>query len=217
MLDLVLPDTNIWLDIVRARAIGTGKNAAPTTSAADAAHLSQLVAQQRVEVGVLHIVRIELQRNHERVIGEARSAYRETRNRLARLQVDALSPTALSPDKLLADDDLIYEQLLAQASRIDDCEADRAGAEARYAERRAPAHKGNPKMHDSHVLEAALRLARDREPGTTWLVTRNTTEFESAKQALLPQLKQEYDDAGLEHARNLRQYLGVRGYLAQQS
>ena len=211
MVDLVLPDTNVWLDIVRARAT-SGGTAAPASAAQDAMLLSQLVADGLAGVGLLHVVDLECQRNYGSAVTTARNELRHTRKRLARLGVEALPPAALDVDRLLANDELVYEQLMAQAEMFEPSAEDQVRAEARWAQRRVPAHRGGSNANDSHTLEAALRISRGRAPGTTWLVTRNTSDFEEAGQ-LHGDLDPEYEAAGLRHGRSLRDFLADGGHL----
>lgn len=212
MLDLLIPDTNVLLDVVRARAVAHGNVPAPATTPQDASLVSRLVAAGELRVGLLPLVQVELTRNIEIVMQDARRNYRELVNRLARLRLGALPPSALKAGQLIANDKLIVDQLVAQADPLSDDEEDLRRAEKRYARRRPPAHAGKSSTHDSRVLEGALRAARTREPGTTWLVTRNTTEFEMDGRLHL-ELQSEYDDAGLSHARSWRDYLSEKQLL----
>jgi len=206
VVDLLIPDANILLDVVRGRAVGEGKNPPSASSAQDASHVSELVRAGELRVGLHPLVDIEYERNVDTAIRAAQQGYKEIVKRLVRLRLPALPADALKAEQLLDNDKLIAEQMRAQAETLEHVDEDRIRAEARYAQRRPPAHKGNSKTHDSRILEGALRIARSRDPGTTWLATRNTTEFEEHGE-LHPQLKREYEEAGLVHARSLRECL----------
>lgn len=209
MVDLLIPDTNVLLDVLRARAVSQGQNPAPGTSAEDATHISRLVASSDVRVGIPHLVAIEYERNVEMVIRTALHGYQEIANRLARLGIPELPSNAIKAEQLLANDKLAAEQLMAQAETLEEHEEDLRRADDRYRQRRPPAHLGKSTTHDSRVLETALRVARTREHTTTWLLTRNTTEFEQDGE-LLPELRDEYEEAGLSHARSWRGYLALK-------
>lgn len=211
MVDLVIPDTNAWLDVVRARAVSQGQAPAPSSSAEDASRISRLVAAGELRVGLHPLVALEYERNLDNVVTTARQSYRETVKRLSRLGVPELPPDVLKPEHLLANDQLIATQLMAQAEDLKETDEDRRRADDRYGQRRPPAHTGSS-THDARILEAALRVAQTRELETTWLITRNTAEFEQDGE-LHPQLKAEYDAAGLGHARSWRHYLAQRGLL----
>lgn len=159
-----------------------------------------------LRLGLDPLVDIEYERNIDTVTRAAQQGYKEIVKRLVRLRLPALPADALKADQLLGNDKLIAEQMRAQAETLEHVDEDRIRAEARYAQRRPPAHAGNSKTHDSRILEGALRIARSRAPGTTWLVTRNTTEFEEDGE-LHSQLKLEYEEAGLVHVRSLREFL----------
>lgn len=212
MVDIVIPDTNVWLDVVRARAVSQGQALAPASSAEDASRVSRLVAAGELRVGLHPLIALEYGRNLDIVVKTARQSYQETVKRLSRLGVAELHAHGLKPDQLLANDQLIAAQLMAQADDLEEAEEDRRRADDRYGQRRPPAHIGKSSTHDSRILEAALRVARTREPATTWLLTRNTAEFEQRGE-LHPQLKDEYDQAGLGHARSWRDYLAQRQLL----
>lgn len=212
MVDLLVPDTNAWLDVVRARAVSQGHASAPPSSAEDASRISRLVAAGELRVGLHPLVALEYERNLDIVVRAARQSYRETVKRLSRLGVPELPPHVLKPEQLLANDLLIATQLMAQAEDLEETDEDRRHADDRYGQRRTPAHKGSS-THDARILEAALRVAETREPETTWLITRNTAEFEQDGE-LHPQLKAEYDAASLGHGRSWRRYLAQRGLLA---
>ncbi len=77
-----------------------------------------------------------------------------------------------------------------------DDDADVMGAWARVAVRRAPAQRGTRSMADSVLCEAALRIARQRPPGTTGLLTSNKKDFRQAG-SLHPDLVDGYGQAGL--------------------
>lgn len=213
MVDLVIPDANIFLDVVRGRAVGAGKNPPSASSAEDASQMSELVRDGEVRVGLHPLVEIEYKRNLEvKAVAAARQGYREIVNRLVRLRLPALSPSALKVEQLLKNDKLVAERLLAQAERLEEVDEDRNRAKVRYVQRQPPAHAGDSKTHDSIILEGALRVARTRDPGTTYLITRNTTEFEKDGR-LHPDLEGDYAEAGLVHARSLREYLGRSQHL----
>lgn len=212
MVDLLIPDTSVWLDVVRARAIAQGKAPAPTTTPEDALRVSGLVAAGKLRVGLLPLVRVEFTRNIDVVLKDTHQNYLELANRLARLRLPELSPKALKIGQLITNDKLLVDQLMAQADNLPDDQEDLQRAEERYARRRPPAHAGGSSTHDSRVLEGALRVAQTRSSGATWLVTRNTTEFEQGGK-LHPELVGEYDTAGLRHARSWRQYLSEKQLL----
>lgn len=212
MADLIIPDANIFLDVVRGRAVGAGKNPPSASSAEDASRMSELISGGEVRVGLHPLVEIEYERSLEGAVAAARQGYNNMVKRLVRLRLPELPPDALKAEQLLDNDKLIAERLLAQAEHLDESDEDRDRAEARYAQRQPPAHAGDSKTHDSRILEGALRIACTRDPGTTWLITRNTTEFEKDGQ-LHPDLEGDYEEAGLVHARSLREYLGKSQHL----
>ena len=67
---------------------------------------------------------------------------------------------------------------------------------SRVAVRRAPAKRGTKSMADCVLCEAALRIARQRPPGTTGLLTSNKKDFRQAG-SLHPDLDETYSHAGL--------------------
>lgn len=204
MPDLLIPDTNALLDIVRGRATGAGASPPLASTAQDAAAVCDLAPD--VTIGLHPLVRMEYGRSIEAVRQHAFQEYQTTRRRLERLGINELPPAMLDADQLLNRDMGVVTRILGSAEEIMESQDDRAAADARFAERRPPAHKGQSATHDARILETALRLAADRPPNTTWFLSRNTTEFEE-RGALLPELAKEYRAAGLQHGRTWAAYL----------
>lgn len=75
-------------------------------------------------------------------------------------------------------------------------EDDVTPAYSRIAKSRAPAVQGAVGMNDSTLCEVALRIARQRPPGTTGLLTSNDKDFRQSG-SLHPQLVADYDAGGL--------------------
>lgn len=82
-------------------------------------------------------------------------------------------------------------------------EDDVTPAYSRVAKSRAPAVQGAVGMNDSTLCEVALRIARQRPPGTTGLLTSNDRDFRQSG-SLHPELVAEYDAGGLVDLRTWR-------------
>lgn len=139
----------------------------------------------------------ELRKHHNTVTTEARfmkdllrrcgvSAYELPAIDLPSEWVDSLATRFLK----------LGEDVRSNLTLVPHDEDDVTPAYARVAKSRAPAVQGAVGMNDSTLCEVALRIARQRPPGTTGLLTSNGKDFRQSG-SLHPQLIDEYDTAGL--------------------
>lgn len=127
----------------------------------------------------------------------------------ATLMNDMINRCALTADDLPAidlpenwADDLAarFEHLAADVHArltvVPHDDVDIAAAYSRVATCRAPAVQGAAGMNDSTLCEASLRVARQRPPATTALLTSNDKDFRKSG-SLHPQLVDDYAASGL--------------------
>ena len=149
--------------------------------------------RQGAAEGVLN----ELRKHHNTVASEAS------------FMMDMLKRCSLTADELPAIDlpadwaDTLAARFVglgadvhAKLTLVPHDEDDVAPAYSRVVTSRAPAVQGAVGMNDSTLCEVALRIARQRPPGTTGLLTSNDKDFRQAG-SLHPDLVGDYDAGGL--------------------
>ena len=71
----------------------------------------------------------------------------------------------------------IADDIVRVATLLPTTMADVENADARYADRVAPAYRKASSTHDARIMETALRTAAGRPPGTTWFLSRNPNDL----------------------------------------
>jgi hypothetical protein len=169
---LLIPDTNVLLDVVRSD-VRLLDNRNPVGAAAHARTALDEVVRGDVQIGLVDLVLAEYQRGVDAVAVSAADNIRRIRNRTSAPR-GSLLPEAedvVRASRRVADD------IVGAATLLPTTMADVAYADARYADRVAPAYRKASSTHDARIMETALRTAASRPPGTTWFMTRNPNDF----------------------------------------
>lgn len=152
---------------------------------------------QKHSEGTAEGVLNELRKHHNTMFTEARFMTDMLRRcGVAADEVPAIDLPSDWAESLAARFANLGAEVRAKLTLVSHDEDDVKPAYSRVAKSRAPAVQGAVGMNDSTLCEVALRIARQRPPGTTGLLTSNGRDFRQSG-SLHPELVADYDAGGL--------------------
>ena len=202
---LIVPDTSAILDIARAPVRFGHHNT-------DLQPVQEILSDDNIHLGLLDVVENEYKHNIDGVAENARSDLLNLERKVkhAELIDSNLVVPAMTPlpggwsERLIGATTQLANTVCDVAELIPTTEADLIKAHNRGSGRRPPARQGSAAINDCIITEATLRIADQRNEGSTVLVTSNVKDFCDGL-TLKPELSEEFAAVGLRFFTSWRQ------------
>lgn len=214
---LVIADTCSVLDLIRSAHRHESRNS--EVAAAIALRRRATDAPDELVIAVCDVTKSEFDNNVVSVVEEAGNGLSNVLKRVrhadavaAHLGIAKLeSGSAPWATSIINKSERLARDLLGDASVITSLTADEHNAIKRSRLRIPPARQASASTFDCLITECAVRVARSRTPGSTWLLTSNTKDFGAPGQRLHPLLYEEFSTVGLEFATSWTEVAGRLG------